>query len=282
MEKREDYENNFLKSLIWKYPNELLSYFNIDLEIDEKISNEILYTEVDTRIIENLYKLKNGGCLSIKFRKHPVYEELFTFATESYLIAENLEIGTDMLIIYTEHVKNNQLTVKCGINKFITLTASTKDFNGDEKLEGLQTRIEEEKIFRDYDKLELCLLPFMESEDKVMLLKNIKKFVESQKDNIEFEEEILKIIKLRIADERQKELKLSEANIKQKKENLKNFLTDAYEVLENEHVNHYKKDWEEWTKSRIAINLLKYSDNVKEIAKITELSENKIKELKEG
>lgn len=250
------------------FESENLTYNPTELvELDPKIYKTDMILELDHLIV--LTEFQSTIVKTIDEKLYRLYTALVDYAKRN-----NKPI---MLIVISTAEKTKIKEYK--INKDCVFTipiVSLKDFDGDKIINNIENKIKNNQKITRHEMLNLALAPFMSS--KKPLNKQIEKTVKTL-------DEVRKSMKCSSDFVFGIELLIVEKFIKNERQHKKltNILRDTMKIIDEWRQEDYengKKEGKEEEKINTAKNMLKENYTIKQIAKITQLNIESIKQIK--
>lgn len=250
------------------FKSENLTYNPTELiELDPKIYKTDMILELDHLIV--LTEFQSTIVKTIDEKRYRLYTALVDYAKRN-----NKPI---MLIVISTAEKTKIKQYK--INKDCVFTipiVSLKDFDGDKIINNIENKIKNNQKITRHEMLNLALAPFMSS--KKPLNKQIEKTVKTL-------DEVRKSMKCSSDFVFGIELLIVEKFIKNERQHKKltNILRDTMKIIDEWRQEDYengKKEGKEEEKINTAKNMLKENYTIKQIATITQLNIESIKQIK--
>lgn len=250
------------------FKSENLTYNPTELiELDPKIYKTDMILELDHLIV--LTEFQSTIVKTIDEKRYRLYTALVDYAKRNNKPLILIVIST------TEKTKIKQYK----INKDCVFTipiVSLKDFDGDKIINNIENKIKNNQKITRHEMLNLALAPFMSSkkpldkqiEKTVKTLDEVRKSMKCSSDFV-FGIELL-IVEKFIKNERQHK-------------KLTNILRDTMKIIDEWRQEDYengKKEGKEEEKINTAKNMLKENYTIKQIATITQLNIESIKQIK--
>lgn len=250
------------------FKSENLTYNPTELiELDPKIYKTDMILELDHLIV--LTKFQSTIVKTIDEKRYRLYTALVDYAKRNNKPLILIVIST------AEKTKIKQYK----INKDCVFTipiVSLKDFDGDKIINNIENKIKNNQKITRHEMLNLALAPFMSSkkpldkqiEKTVKTLDEVRKSMKCSSDFV-FGIELL-IVEKFIKNERQHK-------------KLTNILRDTMKIIDEWRQEDYengKKEGKEEEKINTAKNMLKENYTIKQIATITQLNIESIKQIK--
>lgn len=250
------------------FESENLTYNPTELvELDPKIYKTDMILELDHLIV--LTEFQSTIVKTIDEKRYRLYTALVDYAKRNNKPLILIVIST------AEKTKIKQYK----INKDCVFTipiVSLKDFDGDKIINNIENKIKNNQKITRHEMLNLALAPFMSSkkpldkqiEKTVKTLDEVRKSMKCSSDFV-FGIELL-IVEKFIKNERQHK-------------KLTNILRDTMKIIDEWRQEDYengKKEGKEEEKINTAKNMLKENYTIKQIAKITQLNIESIKQIK--
>lgn len=250
------------------FKSENLTYNPTELiELDPKIYKTDMILELDHLIV--LTEFQSTIVKTIDEKRYRLYTALVDYAKRNNKPLILIVIST------AEKTKIKQYK----INKDCVFTipiVSLKDFDGDKIINNIENKIKNNQKITRHEILNLALAPFMSSkkpldkqiEKTVKTLDEVRKSMKCSSDFV-FGIELL-IVEKFIKNERQHK-------------KLTNILRDTIKIIDEWRQEDYengKKEGKEEEKINTAKNMLKENYTIKQIAKITQLNIESIKQIK--
>lgn len=250
------------------FKSENLTYNPTELiELDPKIYKTDMILELDHLIV--LTEFQSTIVKTIDEKRYRLYTALVDYAKRNNKPLILIVIST------AEKTKIKQYK----INKDCVFTipiVSLKDFDGDKIINNIENKIKNNQKITRHEMLNLALAPFMSS--KKPLDKQIEKTVKTL-------DEVRKSMKCSSDFVFGIELLIVEKFIKNEKQHKKltNILRDTMKIIDEWRQEDYengKKEGKEEEKINTAKNMLKENYTIKQIATITQLNIESIKQIK--
>lgn len=250
------------------FESENLTYNPTELvELDPKIYKTDMILELDHLIV--LTEFQSTIVKTIDEKRYRLYTALVDYAKRNNKPLILIVIST------AEKTKIKQYK----INKDCVFTipiVSLKDFDGDKIINNIENKIKNNQKITRHEMLNLALAPFMSS--KKPLDKQIEKTVKTL-------DEVRKSMKCGSDFVFGIELLIVEKFIKNERQHKKltNILRDTMKIIDEWRQEDYengKKEGKEEEKINTAKNMLKENYTIKQIAKITQLNIESIKQIK--
>lgn len=250
------------------FKSENLTYNPTELiELDPKIYKTDMILELDHLIV--LTEFQSTIVKTIDEKRYRLYTALVDYAKRNNKPLILIVIST------AEKTKIKQYK----INKDCVFTipiVSLKDFDGDKIINNIENKIKNNQKITRHEMLNLALAPFMSSkkpldkqiEKTVKTLDEVRKSMKCSSDFV-FGIELL-IVEKFIKNERQHK-------------KLTNILSDTMKIIDEWRQEDYengKKEGKEEEKINTAKNMLKENYTIKQIATITQLNIESIKQIK--
>nr|WP_302439036.1 hypothetical protein [Methanobrevibacter smithii] len=250
------------------FKSENLTYNPTELiELDPKIYKTDMILELDHLIV--LTEFQSTIVKTIDEKRYRLYTALVDYAKRNNKPLILIVIST------AEKTKIKQYK----INKDCVFTipiVSLKDFDGDKIINNIENKIKNNQKITRHEMLNLALAPFMSSkkpldkqiEKTVKTLDEVRKSMKCSSDFV-FGIELL-IVEKFIKNERQHK-------------KLTNILRDTMKIIDEWRQEDYengKKEGKEEEKINTAKNMLKENYTIKQIATITQLNTESIKQIK--
>ena len=250
------------------FKSENLTYNPTELiELDPKIYKTDMILELDHLIV--LTEFQSTIVKTIDEKRYRLYTALVDYAKRNNKPLILIVIST------AEKTKIKQYK----INKDCVFTIpiiSLKDFDGDKIINNIENKIKNNQKITRHEMLNLALAPFMSSkkpldkqiEKTVKTLDEVRKSMKCSSDFV-FGIELL-IVEKFIKNERQHK-------------KLTNILRDTMKIIDEwrqEDYENWKKEGKEEEKINTAKNMLKENYTIKQIATITQLNIESIKQIK--
>lgn len=250
------------------FKSENLTYNPTELiELDPKIYKTDMILELDHLIV--LTEFQSTIVKTIDEKRYRLYNALVDYAKRNNKPLILIVIST------AEKIKIKQYK----INKDCVFTipiVSLKDFDGDKIINNIENKIKNNQKITRHEMLNLALAPFMSSkkpldkqiEKTVKTLDEVRKSMKCSSDFV-FGIELL-IVEKFIKNERQHK-------------KLTNILRDTMKIIDEWRQEDYengKKEGKEEEKINTAKNMLKENYTIKQIATITQLNIESIKQIK--
>lgn len=246
------------------FESENLTYNPTELvELDPKIYKTDMILELDHLIV--LTEFQSTIVKTLDEKRYRLYTALVDYAKRN-----NKPI---MLIVISTAEKTKIKQYK--INKDCVFTipiVSLKDFDGDKIINNIENKIKNNQKITRHEMLNLALAPFMSS--KKPLNKQIEKTVKTL-------DEVRKSMKCSSDFVFGIELLIVEKFIKNERQHKKltNILRDTMKIIDEWRQEDYENGKKE-EKINTAKNMLKENYSIKQIAKITQLNIESIKQIK--
>lgn len=250
------------------FKSENLTYNPTELiELDPKIYKTDMILELDHLIV--LTEFQSTIVKTIDEKRYRLYTALVDYAKRNNKPLILIVIST------AEKTKIKQYK----INKDCVFTipiVSLKDFDGDKIINNIENKIKNNQKITRHEMLNLALAPFMSS--KKPLYKQIEKTVKTL-------DEVRKSMKCSSDFVFGIELLIVEKFIKNERQHKKltNILRDTMKIIDEWRQEDYengKKEGKEEEKINTAKNMLKENYTIKQIATITQLNIESIKQIK--
>lgn len=246
------------------FKSENLTYNPTELiELDPKIYKTDMILELDHLIV--LTEFQSTIVKTIDEKRYRLYTALVDYAKRNNKPIILIVIST------AEKTKINEYK----INKDCVFTipiVSLKDFDGDKIINNIENKIKNNQKITRHEMLNLALAPFMSS--KKPLNKQIEKTVKTL-------DEVRKSMKCSSDFVFGIELLIVEKFIKNERQHKKltNILRDTMKIIDEWRQEDYENGKKE-EKINTAKNMLKENYSIKQIAKITQLNIESIKQIK--
>lgn len=250
------------------FESENLTYNPTELvELDPKIYKTDMILELDHLIV--LTEFQSTIVKTIDEKRYRLYTALVDYAKRN---------NKPLILIVISTAEKTKIK-EYKINKDCVFTipiVSLKDFDGDKIINNIENKIKNNQKITRHEMLNLALAPFMSSkkpldkqiEKTVKTLDEVRKSMKCSSDFV-FGIELL-IIEKFIKNERQHK-------------KLTNILRDTMKIIDEWRQEDYengKQEGKEEEKINTAKNMLKENYTIKQIAKITQLNIESIKQIK--
>lgn len=250
------------------FESENLTYNPTELvELDPKIYKTDMILELDHLII--LTEFQSTIVKTIDEKRYRLYTALVDYAKRN---------NKPLILIVISTAEKTKIK-EYKINKDCVFTipiVSLKDFDGDKIINNIENKIKNNQKITRHEMLNLALAPFMSSkkpldkqiEKTVKTLDEVRKSMKCSSDFV-FGIELL-IVEKFIKNERQHK-------------KLTNILRDTMKIIDEWRQEDYengKQEGKEEEKINTAKNMLKENYTIKQIAKITQLNIESIKQIK--
>lgn len=250
------------------FKSENLTYNPTELiELDPKIYKTDMILELDHLIV--LTEFQSTIVKTIDEKRYRLYTALVDYAKRN---------NKPLILIVISTAKKTKIK-QYKINKDCVFTipiVSLKDFDGDKIINNIENKIKNNQKITRHEMLNLALAPFMSS--KKPLDKQIEKTVKTL-------DEVRKSMKCGSDFVFGIELLIVEKFIKNERQHKKltNILRDTMKIIDEWRQEDYengKKEGKEEEKINTAKNMLKENYTIKQIATITQLNIESIKQIK--
>lgn len=250
------------------FKSENLTYNPTELiELDPKIYKTDMILELDHLIV--LTEFQSTIVKTIDEKRYRLYTALVDYAKRNNKPLILIVIST----AEKTKIKQYQINKDC---VFTIPIVSLKDFDGDKIINNIENKIKNNQKITRHEMLNLALAPFMSSkkpldkqiEKTVKTLDEVRKSMKCSSDFV-FGIELL-IVEKFIKNERQHK-------------KLTNILRDTMKIIDEWRQEDYengKKEGKEEEKINTAKNMLKENYTIKQIATITQLNIESIKQIK--
>lgn len=250
------------------FESENLTYNPTELvELDPKIYKTDMILELDHLIV--LTEFQSTIVKTIDEKRYRLYTALVDYAKRN---------NKPLILIVISTAEKTKIK-EYKINKDCVFTipiVSLKDFDGDKIINNIENKIKNDQKITSHEMLNLALAPFMSSkkpldkqiEKTVKTLDEVRKSMKCSSDFV-FGIELL-IVEKFIKNERQHK-------------KLTNILRDTMKIIDEWRQEDYengKQEGKEEEKINTAKNMLKENYTIKQIAKITQLNIESIKQIK--
>lgn len=250
------------------FESENLTYNPTELvELDPKIYKTDMILELDHLIV--LTEFQSTIVKTIDEKRYRLYTALVDYAKRN---------NKPLILIVISTAEKTKIK-EYKINKDCVFTipiVSLKDFDGDKIINNIENKIKNNQKITSHEMLNLALAPFMSSkkpldkqiEKTVKTLDEVRKSMKCSSDFV-FGIELL-IVEKFIKNERQHK-------------KLTNILRDTMKIIDEWRQEDYengKQEGKEEEKINTAKNMLKENYTIKQIAKITQLNIESIKQIK--
>lgn len=250
------------------FESENLTYNLTELvELDPKIYKTDMILELDHLIV--LTEFQSTIVKTIDEKRYRLYTALVDYAKRN---------NKPLILIVISTAEKTKIK-EYKINKDCVFTipiVSLKDFDGDKIINNIENKIKNNQKITSHEMLNLALAPFMSSkkpldkqiEKTVKTLDEVRKSMKCSSDFV-FGIELL-IVEKFIKNERQHK-------------KLTNILRDTMKIIDEWRQEDYengKQEGKEEEKINTAKNMLKENYTIKQIAKITQLNIESIKQIK--
>lgn len=250
------------------FESENLTYNPTELvELDPKIYKTDMILELDHLIV--LTEFQSTIVKTIDEKRYRLYTALVDYAKRN---------NKPLILIVISTAEKTKIK-EYKINKDCVFTipiVSLKDFDGDKIINNIENKIKNNQKIISHEMLNLALAPFMSSkkpldkqiEKTVKTLDEVRKSMKCSSDFV-FGIELL-IVEKFIKNERQHK-------------KLTNILRDTMKIIDEWRQEDYengKQEGKEEEKINTAKNMLKENYTIKQIAKITQLNIESIKQIK--
>ncbi len=250
------------------FESENLTYNPTELvELDPKIYKTDMILELDYLIV--LTEFQSTIVKTIDEKRYRLYTALVDYAKRN---------NKPLILIVISTAEKTKIK-EYKINKDCVFTipiVSLKDFDGDKIINNIENKIKNNQKITKHEMLNLALAPFMSSkkpldkqiEKTVKTLDEVRKSMKCSSDFV-FGIELL-IVEKFIKNERQHK-------------KLTNILRDTMKIIDEWRQEDYengKQEGKEEEKINTAKNMLKENYTIKQIAKITQLNIESIKQIK--
>lgn len=250
------------------FESENLTYNPTELvELDPKIYKIDMILELDHLIV--LTEFQSTIVKTIDEKRYRLYTALVDYAKRN---------NKPLILIVISTAEKTKIK-EYKINKDCVFTipiVSLKDFDGDKIINNIENKIKNNQKITSHEMLNLALAPFMSSkkpldkqiEKTVKTLDEVRKSMKCSSDFV-FGIELL-IVEKFIKNERQHK-------------KLTNILRDTMKIIDEWRQEDYengKQEGKEEEKINTAKNMLKENYTIKQIAKITQLNIESIKQIK--
>lgn len=250
------------------FESENLTYNPTELvELDPKIYKTDMVLELDHLIV--LTEFQSTIVKTIDEKRYRLYTALVDYAKRN---------NKPLILIVISTAEKTKIK-EYKINKDCVFTipiVSLKDFDGDKIINNIENKIKNNQKITSHEMLNLALAPFMSSkkpldkqiEKTVKTLDEVRKSMKCSSDFV-FGIELL-IVEKFIKNERQHK-------------KLTNILRDTMKIIDEWRQEDYengKQEGKEEEKINTAKNMLKENYTIKQIAKITQLNIESIKQIK--
>lgn len=250
------------------FESENLTYNPTELvELDPKIYKTDMILELDHLIV--LTEFQSTIVKTIDEKRYRLYTALVDYAKRN---------NKPLILIVISTAEKTKIK-EYKINKDCVFTipiVSLKDFDGDKIINNVENKIKNNQKITSHEMLNLALAPFMSSkkpldkqiEKTVKTLDEVRKSMKCSSDFV-FGIELL-IVEKFIKNERQHK-------------KLTNILRDTMKIIDEWRQEDYengKQEGKEEEKINTAKNMLKENYTIKQIAKITQLNIESIKQIK--
>lgn len=250
------------------FESENLTYNPTELvELDPKIYKTDMILELDHLIV--LTEFQSTIVKTIDEKRYRLYTALVDYAKRN---------NNPLILIVISTAEKTKIK-EYKINKDCVFTipiVSLKDFDGDKIINNIENKIKNNQKITSHEMLNLALAPFMSSkkpldkqiEKTVKTLDEVRKSMKCSSDFV-FGIELL-IVEKFIKNERQHK-------------KLTNILRDTMKIIDEWRQEDYengKQEGKEEEKINTAKNMLKENYTIKQIAKITQLNIESIKQIK--
>lgn len=250
------------------FESENLTYNPTELvELDPKIYKTNMILELDHLIV--LTEFQSTIVKTIDEKRYRLYTALVDYAKRN---------NKPLILIVISTAEKTKIK-EYKINKDCVFTipiVSLKDFDGDKIINNIENKIKNNQKITSHEMLNLALAPFMSSkkpldkqiEKTVKTLDEVRKSMKCSSDFV-FGIELL-IVEKFIKNERQHK-------------KLTNILRDTMKIIDEWRQEDYengKQEGKEEEKINTAKNMLKENYTIKQIAKITQLNIESIKQIK--
>lgn len=250
------------------FESENLTYNPTELvELDPKIYKTDMILELDHLIV--LTEFQSTIVKTIDEKRYRLYTALVDYAKRN---------NKPLILIVISTAEKTKIK-EYKINKDCVFTipiVSLKDFDGDKIINNIENKIKNNQKITRHEMLNLALTPFMSSkkpldkqiEKTVKTLDEVRKSMKCSSDFV-FGIELL-IVEKFIKNERQHK-------------KLTNILRDTMKIIDEWRQEDYengKQEGKEEEKINTAKNMLKENYTIKQIAKITQLNIESIKQIK--
>lgn len=250
------------------FESENLTYNPTELvELDPKIYKTDMILELDHLIV--LTEFQSTIVKTIDEKRYRLYTALVDYAKRN---------NKPLILIVISTAEKTKIK-EYKINKDCVFTipiVSLKDFDGDKIINNIENKIKNNQKITRHEMLNLALAPFMSS--KKPLDKQIEKTVKTL-------DEVRKTMKCSSDFVFGIELLIVEKFIKNERQHKKltNILRDTMKIIDEWRQEDYengKQEGKEEEKINTAKNMLKENYTIKQIAKITQLNIESIKQIK--
>lgn len=279
MNRQEKFEDRFFKTFDLKENNELLKMSKIDFELIKEAPNELTEIYSTNRILDKVYETKDGGYVIFEYLSNGRQEKTIRrSAVYAALLFEKTGKDVDTVIIFTKNVENRNSKIQYGRNLFNPYFIVLNDRNAEEELEKIQNKINKNKKLNKRDLLILTSLPLMNIEkDEIKLIKNTLHTINTINNlKIEEYERLITrheyLIKKFVKNDKNQEVEINKEIKKMQESIIKKYgdRKQKYGISIGENKN----------RINIAKEMLKENYPIKEISKLTKLTEKEIMKIK--
>lgn len=139
-------------------------FFNLNLKIIAPAETEIKSIDIKTNAMDYLFYTANGEYLHFEFQTTKKKEDIsrFLYYDASLYFKNKMNINT--IVVYSSEITDAVTHLNCGSIIYNIKTFYMKNFNGDEKLQTIEYKVNNNIELTQQDIMTLSFIPLMSSQ----------------------------------------------------------------------------------------------------------------------
>ncbi|AGF57837.1 hypothetical protein B0P06_003854 [Clostridium saccharoperbutylacetonicum] len=157
-------EDAVFKKAMEIFKDSASEFFDLDLKIIAPAETEIKSIDIKTNVMDYLFYTSNGNYLHFEFQTTKKKDDLSRFLYYDASLYYRNQINITTIVVYSSEITDAQTHLNCGSIKYDIKSFYMKNLNGDEKLQTIEYKVNNNIELTQQDIITLSFIPLMSSK----------------------------------------------------------------------------------------------------------------------
>jgi hypothetical protein len=164
-----DMDYNKIEDAVFKKAMEIFKdsaseFFDLDLKIIAPAETEIKSIDIKTNAMDYLFYTANGEYLHFEFQTTKKKDDISRFLYYDAFLYYKSKMNINTIVVYSSEITDSVTHLNCGSIKYDIKSFYMKNFNGDEKLQTIEYKVNNNIELTQQDIMTLSFIPLMSSK----------------------------------------------------------------------------------------------------------------------
>jgi hypothetical protein len=157
-------EDAVFKKAMEIFKDSASEFFDLDLKIIAPAETELKNIDIKTNAMDYLFYTSNGEYLHFEFQTTKKKEDISRFLYYDASLYYRSKININTIVVYSSEITDTVTHLNCGSIRYDIKSFYMKNYNGDEKLQTIEYKVNNNIDLTQQDIMTLSFIPLMSSK----------------------------------------------------------------------------------------------------------------------